>query len=122
MFIHAEAKDNLDPINDGEVIGFIRLGTDFNDNYYQIEVPLSPTRITGSNTYSSEEVWPEENDIDISLDILSRIKAQVLEDPGLNPSLANFFDGGINLIDEFAPLQVSATNKNYRYGMVPYGS
>ncbi len=119
MFIHAEAQNNPDRLQDGDLIGFIRLGTDFNDNYYQIEVPLSPTQYTPgeNNKLSSEEVWPEENDIDVSLDILSRIKAQVLENPNLNPSLANFFDEGINTIDEFARLQVSTTNKEYRYGI-----
>lgn len=118
MFIHAESSQEVsNNLSNGDLIGFLRLGTDFDDNYYQIEIPLSPTSITGSNRLSAEDVWPEENDIDVSLDILSRIKAQVLEDPNLNPSLANFFDGNINSIGEFSRLQVSATNKNYRYGI-----
>ena len=30
-------------INDNDVTGFLRLGTDFDQNYYEIEVPLTPT-------------------------------------------------------------------------------
>ncbi|UOB18984.1 cell surface protein SprA [Abyssalbus ytuae] len=126
MFIHAEAKVNPDNpggqpdnLNDGELIGFLRLGTDFDQNYYQIEVPLSPTPYSTGivNRLSAEAVWPVENDIDVSLDVLSKIKAIVLENQDMDPSEANFFDKDLNTIGEFSSLQVTSQDKNYRYGI-----
>ena len=38
MFVHAEAYKN-NPLTDNQAVAFIRIGTDFNNNYYQIEVP-----------------------------------------------------------------------------------
>ena len=64
MYIHAESiKGNKklpgDGINDDfdkRVVAFIRLGSDLNQNYYQIEVPLKPTSYgtDSSNKFSSE--------------------------------------------------------------------
>ena len=42
MFAHVEASGNQS-LEDGEVTAFIRLGSDFKDNYYQFEVPLEVT-------------------------------------------------------------------------------
>ena len=48
MYMHAESTtdrpklpiDNLDE----SIVAFIRLGSDVNENYYQIEIPLKPTK------------------------------------------------------------------------------
>ncbi|HNP97838.1 MAG TPA: cell surface protein SprA, partial [Bacteroidia bacterium] len=40
MFIHAEARGTSDAIQNGELHVFVRLGSDFNDNYYEYEIPL----------------------------------------------------------------------------------
>ena len=36
MFLHADSQQDLAP---GEVTSFLRIGTDFTENYYEIEVP-----------------------------------------------------------------------------------
>ena len=38
MYLHAESE--TENLNQGDLNAFIRLGTDFQDNYYEIEVPL----------------------------------------------------------------------------------
>jgi cell surface protein SprA len=68
MFFHANSAD----ARDGEVSAFLRLGTDYTDNYYEIEVPLKISSL-GSN--DPRIVWPEENEIDIAIQEIVGIKA-----------------------------------------------
>lgn len=70
MFLHADSPDDLAP---GEVTAFIRLGTDFTENYYEIEVPLA---ITPAGLFSARDIWPEENEIDIAFSSLYEVKAK----------------------------------------------
>lgn len=69
MFLHA---DSPDPIEPGEVTAFLRLGTDFTENYYEIEVPLT---MTLDGQISREEIWPEVNEIDVAFSSLYEVKA-----------------------------------------------
>ncbi|WP_422614480.1 cell surface protein SprA [Ascidiimonas aurantiaca] len=97
MFLHAEAfQENT--IFDNDLVGFIRIGTDFNDNYYQVEVPLQVTR-PGAST--AEEVWPELNNMDIPLSLLSRMKAVGIANGTLNQTV--YYDEELNVVNEFDP-------------------
>lgn len=69
MFLHAHSLDDLQP---GEVTAFLRLGTDFTENYYEVEVPLTMSPL---DAQTAELTWPEENEIDIALDRLYEVKA-----------------------------------------------
>ena len=40
MFMHLEEIKTTGAINEGDLSAIIRLGTDLNDNFYQVEVPL----------------------------------------------------------------------------------
>ncbi len=72
MFMHAEAiPTNPNSIEDDEISGYVRFGGDFTDNFYQVEKPLKKTQF-GDN--SREGVWPEANMLDISLELLTRMK------------------------------------------------
>ncbi len=62
MFLHAES----DNAKDGEVTAFMRFGTDFKDNYYEIEVPLVMTPI-GTLPTDPRAIWPLENEVDIEI-------------------------------------------------------
>ena len=77
MFFHAEAFEN-DMVLDNEVTAFMRLGTDFDENYYEVEVPLviTPRDVTGSIAEIRRQVWPEQNEIDISIKELLGIKSE----------------------------------------------
>ena len=74
MFLHAESLPNETQLLDDEMIGFIRFGNDFTQNFYQIEIPLKVTRTGGSCTISPDQVWLEENNIDVALSLLTRMK------------------------------------------------
>jgi len=72
MFIHAESSDeNLFPLNDDDISVFVRLGTDFNQNYYEYEIPIKASPHGNS---SVESVWPEENNMEIVFSDLQGIK------------------------------------------------
>ncbi|WP_346880700.1 cell surface protein SprA [uncultured Algibacter sp.] len=88
MFIHAQEGDNAGFPDDNGLVGFIRMGNDFTDNYYQIEIPL---RKSDKNSSDVNEVWPTENEINISLDVLGKIKAKIIAN-NPNPGEATFFN------------------------------
>ncbi len=68
MYIHANSD-----ATDDELEAFIRLGTDFDQNYYEVAVPL---KITNPLNTADTDVWPEANEIDIDLDDLYTLKIQ----------------------------------------------
>ncbi len=69
MFIHAEAKPGV-ILNTNDVHAFIRLGSDYINNYYEYEIPLQVTQ----PTTSSYDIWPEANQLDIQLSLLTDAK------------------------------------------------
>ncbi|XZQ03635.1 cell surface protein SprA [Pedobacter sp. MW01-1-1] len=71
MFIHAEAVPGKPTINSKEVIGFLRLGTDNQDNYYEYNIPLD---ITQPGTSDPEAIWPAANRMNIDLTIFQNAK------------------------------------------------
>ena len=74
--VHAEEIDGY-PLNDDDLHFFIRLGTDEN-NYYEYEVPLKLTDPFSYNSGNDESVrlavWPDENRIDIPLELFTDAK------------------------------------------------
>ena len=78
MFFHAEAN-NREILNDDEVTAFLRFGTDFTENYYEIELPLkvTPKDVTGLTDDALRRIlWPAENEIDISINELLGLKSE----------------------------------------------
>lgn len=76
MFVHAEMVEGY-PLNDNELTAFIRLGSDYTNNYYEYEIPLklTPHRInyTG-NDADRRTVWPDQNTFNIRLENLTDAK------------------------------------------------
>lgn len=71
LFVHGESKVDEIPLDNDDLSVFVRLGTDFTENYYEYEIPLKITPF-GSNL--DTEVWPEENNIEIVFDDLTNLK------------------------------------------------
>jgi cell surface protein SprA len=67
MFVHAEG----DQVRNNDLNAFIRLGVDYQDNYYEYEVPLT---ITQPGTSDPDAIWPASNSMDIELDLLTKAK------------------------------------------------
>ncbi|APY08721.1 cell surface protein SprA [Winogradskyella sp. J14-2] len=108
MFLHAEAQDGQS-LQEGELTAFIRMGNDFNQNFYQIEIPLLPSDLADGNLSIEERIWPAVNEINISLDILQDIKSQGIFNQTLSnedPTFYDVIDGVLNEtpVAEFSPL------------------
>ena len=73
MFVHAEKKNAVDNLNDGDLSLFVRLGSDYTTNYYEYEVPLrfTPWFTPSDDPYS---IWPEDNNVDIDIQHMTVIK------------------------------------------------
>jgi cell surface protein SprA len=84
MFVHMEPNitcDDTEP-EEGELTAFIRLGNDFERNYYEYEIPIrsSDADLLGklgreSDAYR-QEIWPEDNEFNFPLDLLTTAKEQ----------------------------------------------
>mgnify|MGYP002628751198 CR=1 FL=1 len=78
MFLHAESLPNEIFLNDDQMYAFIRFGNDFTQNFYQIEIPLKVSKSVGDCKLSAEDVWPEDNEIDLSLALLTQLKVDAM--------------------------------------------
>ena len=90
LFVHAEARDELMDngalLEDGQLSAFIRVGKDFDENYYEYELPLTlsdPDNIAGNSRQSvaeqlayTMEVWREENEFNFDLSLFTDAKIQ----------------------------------------------
>ncbi len=77
MYVHAEQIDDVtitnNPYKTGDMTIFIRIGSDFTQNYYEYEVPLD---FTEWYTNNPNEIWKEVNEIDIDLERLVQFKLE----------------------------------------------
>ncbi|MDY4031005.1 MAG: cell surface protein SprA, partial [Alloprevotella sp.] len=76
MFAHANALPGDNTLADGQTSLFIRLGSDYRNNFYEYEIPL---KVTPEGQYSnggagSMSVWPADNMLDIDLSLLTQAK------------------------------------------------
>lgn len=81
MFVHANMMEpNVTNLKDDQLAVFIRLGSDYKSNYYEYEIPLKLT--PNGNNYDKysradcEAVWPEENMLDIPLNVFTALKKE----------------------------------------------
>ncbi|MGB5691922.1 MAG: cell surface protein SprA [Flavobacteriaceae bacterium] len=102
MFMHAEKIADSDYLDDDlPLVGFLRMGTDFTDNFYQVEVPLE---FTPFGSTSPEVIWPSVNELDVALADLRKIKSQGITDQTLgNVTFYEIIGGEVVQVDEFAP-------------------
>lgn len=80
LFTHAEApKLDVNDLADGDLAVFIRLGSDYKNNYYEYEVPLKLTphgEYNYNNTEHQQIVWPAENMLNFRLEVLTNLKLE----------------------------------------------
>jgi len=83
LFLHAEGIQTKPQVQNDEIKAIIRLGSDLDDNYYQIEKLLS---ISDYGVSTPIEIWPEENNIDALLEYLGKLKL-LRFDEGIAPNI-----------------------------------
>lgn len=73
MFIHGESAGETDNLDDDDLNIFIRLGSDYNQNFYEYEVPLKVTRWGETDDFA---IWPIANEVDIDFNVLKALKLE----------------------------------------------
>lgn len=76
MFVHANALPGDAALEDGQTSLFIRLGSDYKNNFYEYEIPLvvTPEGQYANSHAGAVAVWPEANMLDIDLSLLTDAK------------------------------------------------
>ena len=79
MFVHANhLVPDATSLKDNQLAVFVRLGSDYKNNYYEYEIPLelTPDRSDYSkySTADRKAVWPEANMLNINLDVFTNLK------------------------------------------------
>jgi len=72
MFIHAESTE-ITTVSDDDLVAIIRLGTDLDENFYQIEIPL---KISQRGSLDPLNVWLEANNLDAVLENFGKLKLE----------------------------------------------
>jgi len=96
MEVHAEALIGQ-PLADGELTAFIRIGSDYKSNFYEYEIPLKltpPGRYDNKSDASRAEVWPEENSFNIELTVFQDAKQarnRKMQEAGSSLSISDVF-------------------------------
>src|SRR5690606_37730713 len=72
MNIHAESVVGQPDLRDGDLIAFIRVGSDYVRNYYEFQVPLQITQPGPS--INAEAIWPKANNMEMYLEDLINLK------------------------------------------------
>ncbi|SHJ59306.1 T9SS outer membrane translocon Sov/SprA [Pseudozobellia thermophila] len=102
MFMHAEKIQESDTYDvEHPLVGFLRIGTDFTENFYQLELPLE---FTPFNSVSEEAIWPDNNEMEVVLADLNKVKSVWIT--GSDLTEIRYFevvDGEVVPVDEFAP-------------------
>jgi cell surface protein SprA len=79
MFVHAESNEILNPgnpIDDGDLTVFIRLGSDFENNYYEYELPLTVSKDPMAANLA-DEIWkPDFNNVKFTFKELTDLKIE----------------------------------------------
>lgn len=75
LFVHAE--DKLNTLVDGDITVFVRIGTDASDNYYEYEIPVLLSQLTGAGDQQAvANIWPDGNVMKIPLQDLPEVKRE----------------------------------------------
>jgi cell surface protein SprA len=74
MYLHGESEDGS--TQTGDVRAFIRIGTDYTQNYYEYALPLTITPGGVAATEGSREIWPAANDIDVAFEDFINAKSE----------------------------------------------
>ena len=90
MFVHAEKSIASQDVKTGDLNVFIRIGSDFTDNFYEYDIPLHFTP-WGTSVNNPDAIWPDANAFNIDLQRLVQVKYNrlvVMAQHGSNVSLS----------------------------------
>jgi cell surface protein SprA len=95
LFLHAEGIQTKPQVQDNQLKAIVRIGSDLNDNFYQIEKLLT---VSDYSARTPLEIWPEENNLNALLEHLAKLKLLRFE-AGVAPNI--LYPG----VDELSPIE-----------------
>ncbi len=105
MFVHCQSGDPSHPLSNGSMQAFLRLGSDFTQNYYEYAVPCQvtlPGSYNTNNPVDQATVWPDANTMNIAMTTLENAKlarnAALLANPNLTVNLPFSVQDGANIV------------------------
>ena len=99
MYVHAEKVREQQELATGDLTVFVRLGSDFTENYYEYELPLEFTP-WGTSYNEQRAIWPLANELNIELQKLvdaKQARNSAMGTPGSMVTVITpyeVFDGG----------------------------
>ncbi|MDZ4757516.1 MAG: cell surface protein SprA [Bacteroidota bacterium] len=93
MFVHAEALAG-EILKDKDLSVFVRLGTDFTNNYYEYEIPL---KLTNWGQTNENDIWRADNELNIDIAAFYDLKVLRLKQGGTNTYFENYTPDGKRL-------------------------
>ncbi|EGV42696.1 cell surface protein SprA [Bizionia argentinensis JUB59] len=111
MYMHAE-EGSQPGLNDDDLFGYIRMGNDLTQNYYEIMVPLKV-----SQGLSKEALWPEANQVNIPLKVLQEIKSKAIAAGNISSNNPTYYDVirdqlTENPVNQYDPLPVGLSDSD----------
>ena len=82
LYLHADSDDPS--VHDKDVEAFVRIGTDYTQNYYEYRLPLT---ITKAGQSAQLDVWPEANNVDVAFQDFVDAKSARNKQPNPNYAL-----------------------------------
>lgn len=97
MYGHVEGE----ALRDGDVWLFLRLGTDFEQNYYEYAIPLE---VTDPGTTDPQQIWPDANEMNFRLRELvdAKLQRDLTDQPQQEPFTidANRGEGKVTVVGQ----------------------
>ncbi|WP_238943986.1 T9SS outer membrane translocon Sov/SprA [Seramator thermalis] len=91
MFVHGEKMaDASEDLFDGDFTVFLRIGSDYRQNYYEYEIPLHitpPGKYNSRNLSDQKAVWIPDNMFDFPLEALTNLKLKRNFEKGENSNV-----------------------------------
>ncbi len=94
MYIHAEKSIEMQELKKGDITVFVRMGSDFTENYYEYELPVTITP-WGTTSLNPTLIWPDENRMEIELQKLvdaKQLRNDAMGKPGSMISVITPFE------------------------------
>lgn len=127
MYIHAEKSIENQELQKGDITVFVRMGSDFTENYYEYELPVTITP-WGTTSLNPNLIWPAENRMEIELQKLVDAKQQRNDAMGRPGSMISVitpfevYDGdnritvvGMPSLSDIKALMIGVRNPKKRY-------
>ena len=89
MFVHAEALRDDNQLENKDMSIFMRIGSDYQNNYYEYEIPLdltAPGVYSNNNQTDRKSVWPDNNKFDFPLSLFTDLKKKRNQEKGSSSS------------------------------------